>query len=94
MAARTIIRIRVTTDAVRDSMLAAPITPERSRTLGRLMALEGGAVEAEPSNALELLVHPEDYQQLLWERDEIGRSYGAGIGGEITRIMGLRVVRS
>lgn len=79
---RPIAQIRVTTDAIQGSITAAPVTPERARTLGQLMAIRGdsdspltGTVVSDPSNEqlLEILIHPEDWRDLLTETGGMAR---------------------
>lgn len=72
---KRIVHVRVTTDAICGSMAAVPVTPERARAIGKLVALpDVGAlaytVAADPQwyeRALELLIHPEDWIALLRE---------------------------
>lgn len=84
-----IVHIRVTVDALAGSVTALPVTPERARTLGRLLAVPGGVV-ADPSDyegMLELLIHPADWADLLRDTTAI-RSVKLG---EPTRVMGIPV---
>lgn len=57
----------------------AASTPERARTLGRLVGLPGGTVEAEPTHALELLIHYEDWARLLAERHAIFDTFAVDV---------------
>lgn len=88
-----IVHIRVTTDALQGSPVTVPITPERARAIGRLMMVQGHGVVADPMDyetRLELLVHPQDYSDLLKDVDLM--RYGVQIG-EPMRIMGIPVSR-
>lgn len=94
--ARPLLRIRVTTDALQGSPVAVPITPEQARQI-RLVAVplpEGEtAVEADPHvymRALELIVHPADWSDVL--AHPIMRYVLPGDDGRIREFMGLPVV--
>ena len=90
---QSIVHIRITTDALEGSPVTVPITPERARTIARLMIVKGHGVVADSMDyetKLELLMHPEDYMALL--RDVDPMRYGIEIG-EPTRIMGIPVTR-
>lgn len=75
---KQIVHIRVTTDALQGSVTSTPVTPERARTIGRLMAIparEGTAVVAHPDSTetlLEILMHPADYETLMIEYRAMG----------------------
>lgn len=73
MLARPLLHIRVTTDALRGSPAAVPITPERARRV-RLRAFEGrdgeAVVDGDPEvylRSLEIVVHPADWADVLAE---------------------------
>jgi hypothetical protein len=77
---REIVHIRVTVDAIPGSVTTTPLTPERARVLGKLIAVDlgkyGTAVEADPYYAerlLEILIHPQDYVGLMKEADDLSR---------------------
>lgn len=70
---KRVVQIRITTDALAGSIMACPITPERARTLGRMMAVRdeqrgGYCVVADPMDyeaMAEVLIHPADWHALL-----------------------------
>lgn len=69
---KRIVHIRVTTAALPGAPVSVPVTPERARVIGCLVTLysprSGMTVDADPhwyESALELLIHPRDYTDLL-----------------------------
>lgn len=65
---REIVSIRVTPLAIRGSILAVQLSPERARILGKLRMVEGQGVIADPEwceTHEELLIHPADWSTLL-----------------------------
>ena len=94
---KDIVHIRVTADAFKGTVTAVPITPERARVLGKLLAVPGdgplaGTVVPHPGDyerMLEILVHPEDWRDLLVDAE----AYTAVDLGEIDRVMGIPVSR-
>lgn len=71
---REIVHIRVSRNALAGSVVALPITPERARTI-RLRAFPGGAVDVDYGSTerlLEIVIHPEDWRDLLTEKDAVG----------------------
>lgn len=94
---KRIVHIRITPDAIPGSPVAVPVTPERARTLGRLIALptkDGEpSVTADPSDyerMLELLLHPQDWAQAKQEANELAMSLSMR-PGEPNRIYGIPV---
>lgn len=101
---RPIAQVRVTTAAIPGSVTTAPMTPERARVLGRLLAMPSFpplrgvrglgsetdeiVVFGDPTNLLEILVHPEDWRQLLTEVDKL---WMLDRSGHVTRIAGVPV---
>jgi len=104
---RPVAQIRVTPDAIQGSVTTAPMTPERARVLGRLLAMPtvppwpggirglGSSTDevvafGDPSNErlLEILVHPDDWRQLLAEVDNL---WMLDMGGPIKRVAGVPV---
>lgn len=93
---KRIVHIRLTTDALPGSVTSTPITPERARTLGRLLALPGGGVVADPRSTellMEILIHPEDWAALLAETDAPYTVQAAMKAGEPDRVYGIPVTR-
>jgi hypothetical protein len=102
-ADRPVAQIRVTPDAIQGSVTTAPMTPERARVLGQLLAMPAlppwpavirglGAAPTDemvvfgsPSNErlLEILIHPDDWRQLLTEVDNL---YMLNLSGPVKRI--------
>lgn len=72
-----VIQVRVTPDALYGSPVLVPITPERARTLARLVAVHNWddhtyVVIADPEDyerAYEILLHPGDWVTLRTEPD-------------------------
>lgn len=72
-----VVQVRVTTDALYGSPVLVPITPERARTLARLVAIHNWddstyVVIADPGDyerAYEILLHPGDWVTLRTEPD-------------------------
>jgi hypothetical protein len=91
---RPVAQIRVTADAIRGSITTAPLTPERARVLGRLLAVPFGegdsAVVSDPDNErlLEILIHPEDWRDLLTEEAPLSM---LNLTGPIKRVAGVPV---
>jgi len=91
--------IRVTKDAIPGSITTTPITPERARQIG-LYEYEDGqsgrsaGVDTDPKLIarlpLEIVVHPEDWAELL--KDPEAAKWGIQIG-EPDRVLGIRVTR-
>lgn len=71
-----ITQIRVTSDAIRHSPVSVPLTPERARVLGL-----GEADGLGDERLLELLVHPDDWRDLLCESRDIGPGYPTVVQG-------------
>jgi hypothetical protein len=99
---KRIVHIRVTTDALPGSPTSVPVTPERARTLGRLIALRdprGGeaTVAADPSDyerMLELLIHPQDWADVLRGADMFAGELAPGMRpGEPDSVYGIPVSR-
>jgi hypothetical protein len=92
---KRIVHIRVTKDAILGAPTTVPVTPERARTLGRLLMVRSGGLDgvvvADPSDyerMLELLIHPEDWAALLTEKTAFG--YAVELG-TIDHVMGIPV---
>lgn len=101
---RPIAQVRVTPDAIPGSVTTGPMTPERARILGRLLAMpslpplrgvrglgsetDEIVVFGDPTNLLEILVHPEDWRQLLTEVDNL---YMLNVSGPVKRLAGVPV---
>ena len=68
-----VVHVRVTTDAIRNSIALVPITPERARTLGTLYLLPDETVVADAGRLHEIVMHPEDFRDLKVEKDNTGR---------------------
>lgn len=89
--------IRVTKDAIPGSITTTPITPERARQIG-LYEYEDGqsgrsaGVDTDPKliarPPLEIVVHPEDWAELL--KDPEAAKWGIQIG-EPDRVLGVPV---
>lgn len=87
---KRIVHIRVTTDALPGSVTSLPVTPERARVIGRLLAVQDLGVVADPNSTetlLELLIHPADWAELLTDDDK----YRAVQIGPDTRVIGIPV---
>src|ERR1700759_1212361 len=86
---RPVTQVRVTTDALEGTIAAAPVTPERARVLGKLRATPVGVISDPPNERLlEILIHPEDWKQLLMRTD----SHGAiGFSDGVETALGLPV---
>lgn len=94
---RPIVQVRVTADALRGSISTVPVSPERARVLGTLTMVpvgdEGDSAvvgAAENERLLEVIVHPEDWRDLLVEAGPLG-ALGADDGGSVRTIFGYRV---
>lgn len=88
-----VVHVRVTTDALPGSMTTVPVTPERARVLGRLLAVQDSGVVADPlwfEKAQEVLIHPEDWVKLLSEVPGYAHQGALSIDGS-TRIFGIPV---
>lgn len=67
-----VLHVRVASDAIRGSVTTVAITPERARTLAALEVRGDETVEVAMSRTLsmrEILVHPEDWNELLKEAE-------------------------
>lgn len=70
---RPVTQVRVSTDAIEGTIAAVPVTPERARNLGKLRATPAGVISDPPNERLlEILIHPEDWKQLLMRTDPHG----------------------
>lgn len=89
-----IVQVRVTTDALPASPVTVPITPERARTMSAMRMMPDGIV-ADPASyegMLEVLLHPEDWQDVLADAERFAVQM-ATRPGEPNRIFGIPVVR-
>lgn len=85
LRAQRVAHVRITPLALPGSIVAVTITPERARTVCRPLMLETQAVvpDVEWERTVEILIHPKDYEAfLIAER----------VAGNVTRLLGLRVV--
>lgn len=89
---REVVQIRVTPLALPGSVLLMPMSPERARVLGRLHMVRDRGVISDPKNErmMEVLMHPEDWAELLTEVDH--HHLHAHDLGEPRSIYGIPVV--
>jgi hypothetical protein len=103
---RPVVWIRVSPDALRGSVVTTPVTPERLRTMALREVQDGQGssvgVIADPDiaeRAMEIVMHPEDWRDLLTDAEAYGAvefAHGAPFSehprSALKRVMGVHVI--
>lgn len=89
---RAIVHVRVTASAIPGSIAAMPISPEHARAVAALWILRDGTVtDLYHGRALEVLLHPMDYETILKDIEAALR--GDCLIGDPVLLLGLPVMR-
>ena len=100
-AMRPVLHIRITTDAIPGTVTSTPLTPERLRVLKPyVIHIEGREtpdVLADPTlvdRALEIVMHPQDWHDLLRDIESVQHVQIGMREGEPDRVWGIPVTRT